>query len=713
MDKNVKRAERARTGLEILAERAPDGAYLTVSNVWAECLQRVPLTPYESELKSHNRPRGEIDWRWSSADLVAAGWLRKNPSGIGEWAVTSEGIAALSTYEGDALLLEAQRRYAAVRAQLRDETELALPDRWVSTDSAQRKLLAAADVMVQEGLRKGLSAFAPGREVWSSDNIRAVHRIWTNAEAIAGQGFTGNLALQFENATDDERLLMAEVIALQVLPTGWIIGHAKKRERVESMLSSMRHPVEIPRIFDEAFGGGAFNPGQGMQSHINRAITVILDVLLGWTELNDEDQLAALEDPLRWRDLVLGSDDSFPTQRYALLYLVHPGFFGPIVSADHRRRIRETFIGEIGGEFSDDADTDLQRIQIALQLKEGKPVSVYDEPLRSRWHPDAHQDKSDPNPEPAPADDPTIVDDPRGFIPTDVDLAELADATHLHEAWLGKVTNALHRRGQVILYGPPGTGKTYVARALADRLGKPGSVVKRIQFHPSYTYEDFFAGYRPVTDAAGQLSFSLTRGPLREIADEARKNPDVPHVLMIDEINRANLSKVFGELYYLLEYRDDAIDVLYAGSGDDGGKSFSLPANVLIIGTMNTADRSIALLDSAMRRRFAFFELHPDVAPVKGILGRWSEHHPQSLPVAALFELLNESIRDREDRIGPSHLLRTNDLSLDDLHAVWEESILPLLEERHIGTGVDVHVKYGLDVLLTNVSTSTDATPET
>ncbi|WP_137772282.1 MULTISPECIES: AAA family ATPase [unclassified Microbacterium] len=711
MDKDVKRAERARTALEILGERAADGSYLQVSAIWAECLDRVPLTPYESELKSHNRPRGEIDWRWSSADLVAAGWLRKNPSGIGEWAITPEGVDALNAHPGDSFLLEAQRRYALRRARLRDEIDQALPERWVSTDSAQRKLLAAADVIVQEGLRKGMSAFAPGREVWSSENIREVRALWNSAEATEGQGFTGNLAIQFADATDDQRLLMAEVITLQVLPIGWIIGHAKKRERVESMLKTMRHPVEIPQVFDEAFGGGAFNPGQGMQSHVNKAITVILDVLLAWTDLTDEEQVAALEDPRKWRDLVLGSDTAFPTQRYALLYLVHPGFFGPIVSTDHRRLIREAFIGEIGGEFSDDADSDLQRIQIALQLKAGKPVTVYDEPLRSRWHPDANTGLPAFPPDDDGTDD-VVSADPRGFLPSEVDLTELAGATHLHEAWLGKVTSALHRRGQVILYGPPGTGKTYVARALADRLGKPGSVVKRIQFHPSYTYEDFFAGYRPVTDAAGQLSFSLTRGPLREIADEARKNPDVPHVLMIDEINRANLSKVFGELYYLLEYRDDAIDVLYAGSGDDGGKSFSLPANVLIIGTMNTADRSIALLDSAMRRRFSFFELHPDVAPVKGILGRWSEQHPQTLPVAALFELLNESIRDREDRIGPSHLLRTDDLGEDDLRAVWEESILPLLEERHIGTGVDVRVKYGLDALLTIVTTDTAPTPE-
>lgn len=710
VEKELKTAERVRIALEVLGERASDGSYLPVSEIWGESLARVPLTPYESEINTANKPRGETNWRFASSEFVPAGWLRKNPSLAGEWAITKSGLAALEAYPGNELFAEAQRLTAIQREKERNEIERALPERWVSADSAQRTLLAAAEVIVEEGLRKGQSAFAPGREIWTPANIRDLHALWAVAEKVEGKGFNDNLQLQFADATDDVKLLMAEVLALQLLPITKIIGHAKKRERVESVLHVMRHPVEIPRVFDAAFTGGAFNPGRGMQGQINRAITVVLDVLLAWARLSDDAQQLALDEPRHWRDLVLGEESGFPTQRYALLYLVHPGFFGPIISPDQRDLIRRAFIGEIGGEFSEDPDADLQKIVIALQVKEGKPVDFYGD-LEARWR---NSGNPEPDPDPSPLPDPSPdFPHPRGFFPSEIDLAELAGVTHLHEAWLGKVTSALHRRGQVILYGPPGTGKTYVARALADRLGKPGSVVKRIQFHPSYTYEDFFAGYRPVTDAAGQLSFFLTRGPLREIADEARKNPDVPHVLMIDEINRANLSKVFGELYYLLEYRDDAIDVLYAGSGDDGGKSFSLPANVLIIGTMNTADRSIALLDSAMRRRFAFFELHPDVAPVKGILGRWAEQHPQTLPVAELFELLNESIRDREDRIGPSHLLRKDDLSEADLRAVWEESILPLLEERHIGTGVDVHVKYGLDALLATVTVSADPSPQT
>ncbi|WP_144794207.1 McrB family protein [Microbacterium paludicola] len=710
MEKELKTSERARCALEILAETAPDGRYVSIEDIWDQCLVRVPLTPYESEINTRGLPRGSTNWRFASSDFVAAGWLRKNPALTGEWAITQSGIAALDAHPGNDLYREARRLWTLERDRRVNEVEQALPERWVSGNSKQRALLSAAEVIVEEGLRKGLSAFSPGREVWTAQNIRGLSALWAAAEKIEGRGFTANLKLQLADATEDQKLLMAEVLAFQLLPIANVMGHAKKRERVESALNTMRHPVEIPQVFDRAFAGGAFNPGQGMQSHVNRAITVILDVLVSWTELNDDEQQRALDDPHAWRDLVLGKDDGFPTQRYALLYLVHPGFFGPIVSTDHRTRIREAFVGEIGGEFSDDPDADLQAIVIALQIKAGKPVDLYGD-LEARWKTVPQVTPSDEDIQPPDTAHETL--DPRGFVPTDVDVVELAAATHLDGAWLAKVTKALHRRGQVILYGPPGTGKTYVARALAERLGKPGSVVKRIQFHPSYTYEDFFAGYRPVTDAVGQLSFSLTRGPLREIADEARKNPDVPHVLMIDEINRANLSKVFGELYYLLEYRDDAIDVLYAGSGDDGGKSFMLPANVLIIGTMNTADRSIALLDSAMRRRFSFFELHPDVEPVKGILGRWAKHHPQTLPVAALFDQLNASIRDREDRIGPSHLLRPGDLSDDDLRAVWEESILPLLEERHIGTGVDVHVKYGLDAMLGALSAQPEAAPET
>jgi len=702
-----RRAARARAALEYLASNAAPGEYVPISEIWEDAERSVPLSEYESEINTRGLRRGETDWRFASSDLVNAGWLRKHPDGSGRWAITELGMRALEEFGGDELFAEAQQRTAASRLELRASIGDALATAWVSEDNAQRKILAASRAWVEQGLQSGGSVFSPGLSVWDAATVSALHWNWIGAPRVEGANFVQNLAVQLEDETDAVKLLMAEIVALQILPISTVMGHAKKTEKVEAVLQLMKHGVSIPTLFDEAFGGGAFNPGTGMMSRINHAVTIIVNLAKAWVELDADEQERVLHDPRAWRSFVLSVDgDSFPTQRYSLMYLVHPGFFGPIVSEDHRRRIREAFIGEIGGQFGDDADDDLRRIVLALQAKTGKPVSFYKSPLRDRWHPDAHPEPPIDLPvEPVDVevDEDDAVADPRGFRPADIDVALLSNELNLDAGWITRVLDALHRRGQVILYGPPGTGKTFVAKALTQAItvGRQ-EAQRRIQFHPSYTYEDFFAGYRP-REKSGQLVFELARGPLSRIAEDARRDPDVAHVLLIDEINRANLSKVFGELYYLLEYRGDAIDLLYAGSGTDGGDTFELPPNVLIIGTMNTADRSIALLDSAMRRRFSFFELHPEVPPVAGILDRWVREHPQTHPLPALFAELNSRIRDREDRIGPSHLLRPDDLSMQDLDAIWTENLLPLLEERHLGTDVDVASRFSLASLLSTL----------
>lgn len=261
------------------------------------------------------------------------------------------------------------------------------------------------------------------------------------------------------------------------------------------------------------------------------------------------------------------------------------------------------------------------------------------------------------------------------------DLDALAGRLLLDAWFLEEVVELLKDKKQVIFYGPPGTGKTYIARELANQLGH-GRVAK-VQFHPSFTYEDFIEGFRPrIKD--GVSGFHLVSGLLKRIAAQASADPGRTHVLLIDEINRGNVAKVFGELYYLLEYRDEELNLQYSE------EAFSLPVNLWIIGTMNTADRSIALVDSALRRRFHFVPFFPDEPPIEGLLGRWlSRHKPDLLWIAAVVDRANSLLGDRHMAIGPSHFMRPN-LDAIWIERIWKYSVLPYLEEQFFGEPAQV-----------------------
>ena len=264
-------------------------------------------------------------------------------------------------------------------------------------------------------------------------------------------------------------------------------------------------------------------------------------------------------------------------------------------------------------------------------------------------------------------------------------LHALADELFLPPDFLKEICALLDDKRQVIFQGPPGTGKTYVAQELAEHLAESGGRVTPVQFHPSYAYEDFVRGFRPMITGSGQAGFDLQDGPLLRAAQKARAEPGAKHFLLIDEINRGNLAKLFGELYFLLEYRDDPIHMQYQRDDED---DFSLPENLYIIGTMNTADRSIALVDLALRRRFYFVEFHPDDEPVKSVLRKWLEKQglQEMVWVADVVEEANKLLQqdDKHAAIGPSYFMM-EDLDEDDVRRIWKHSVLPYIEERLFG----------------------------
>ena len=257
-----------------------------------------------------------------------------------------------------------------------------------------------------------------------------------------------------------------------------------------------------------------------------------------------------------------------------------------------------------------------------------------------------------------------------------------------------------------ILYGPPGTGKTYhtVIKALEiinnrpfteqettkekydnellpefNRLKKQGQI-QFLTFHQNYSYEDFMVGIRPDLQN-GQISYKLYEGPFKQIANRARKDSNNNYVLIIDEINRGNISKIFGELITLIETDKRAgnkhelsTPLLYH---KDEENEFSVPNNLYLIGTMNTADKSIALVDIALRRRFVFEEMMPNadlLNPVEGFdLPEW-------------FTKLNQKITaelDRDHQIGHSYFIGVETIA--DLQRAFYQCILPLLKEYFYG----------------------------
>lgn len=494
-----------------------------------------------------------------------------------------------------------------------------------------------------------------------------------------------------ERRAEDEPLDVAAVVARarRDLPGDRLDARERALAEARTLVETHRRSlsaddlVRLMRLFNtdrERKRDRVTRFGQAMGGHARNRIVERADVANHWIDTlwacDGDAQVAAAMERLRSDSPLPFAGLSFPAM---LLHCKDPQRYFPAQSG-----MLASGYGKLVGTVPVDGPTYVKTCEglRALVAEHDIPVVGLDVVAYFAVHPEHLDGASSPEPKTmledfaAPSERQGDAGSPANH--TGYTREQFLLDTLFEDDELAELERYLADKPQLVLYGPPGTGKTWIAERLARLLtGGDTERIEVVQFHPSYGYEDFIEGIRP-TPVGDRMTYPVKPGVFREFCERAGKSPG-KHVLVIDEINRGNLPRIFGELLFGLERRGSPVRL------SQSREQLAVPPNLVVLGTMNTADQSIALIDMALRRRFHFHRLEPDPEG----LDRWLQREvPRMKAVASLLRALNDELRkhgvSRDRWVGHSHFMRPG-LDEDTLQLIWRGSITPLVEELFHG----------------------------